>query len=472
MSKKQFSKAEPCSKESAGSMEYIFDIHDANKHKYSIYQLFIIFIPLIILFLTPFFLVPFSTMGDQPHYLLSASALLEDSTFNVRKTYEKMLHGGEQAGYLFKGAGGPGFDHHTVIVNTNSFPPVEVVAWAKYYLPDGKVSPSGKVLEVPENYAEYSIRPPGWPIVIATITAITKLKVEFTSLILSHIAVIVMAICIFLYLKKIGCENEVSFVSAITILIGSCYWIYANTAFADAFMGALIALVIYSLRFRKLWIFAISLSLGIWIKYQFVFYVLGFLLISPIRFSFKDIIKIVLVLIGSTIAFMLFHYRVYGHFGPVTATAVESGDIFEQLNYAFLNPSTSILLRNPWTYSLVGLLYIPFTEKIKETALFSKELRFLSVVFLVLIIPVMFYGLAYYPLGWGWPGRTVMPILIVLAIAFGLLLKSSNLLVCLICLALLGASIFIHLIAGFSDLNQVHHYDWVWLSFFFQKIFH
>lgn len=434
-------------------------------------RLFIAIFPVLILFLLPFFIFPFVTMGDQPHYLLSASALLEDHTLNMRETYNKMSRGGEEAGFLFKGSG-ESFQHHTVIVDTNSFPPKESIAWWNYFTPEPGYHLPDSFRPFPSNYAEYSVRPPGWPIAIAILAIMSGLKVELSSLLLSHLAVIVIAIIVFLYLKKLDYKIEVAYISAITILVGSCYWIYANTAFADAFMGAIIALAIYSLRFKRVWVFAICLSLGVWFKYQFIFYAIGFILISIFLLSFKDVVKSLFMLFASALLMMSFHILVYGHFGPVTETAVESGNIFEQLNFAFLNPSTSILLRNPWAYSLVGILFIPFKGESSKNNLLWIELRFLSAVFLVLIIPVMFYGLAYYPLGWGWPGRTVMPILIVLAIAFGILLENCSALWCYFCLMLLAASVFIHLIAGFSDINLVHHYDWIWLSQTFSRVFH
>jgi hypothetical protein len=431
-------------------------------------QIFALLFPLLILFFTPFFIVPFSTMGDQPHYLISASALLEKQHFNLKPIYDNVAHGGSEAGYLFRGAK---LDHHTVLIDASSNPHKEIVSWSKYFNDDGTIKNKLLTPASVDNYAEASIRPPGWPVFIAFFSLISRMNVELSALLLSHFAVILIALVIYLYLTKLGVDQSTSLVSSITLLIGSCYWVYANTAFADALMGANIAIVIYSLRFKKIWLLAISLSLGIWIKYQFIFYVIGFLLFSMTCFSFKEIAKTLAVLFFNTLAFVIFHYLIYGHFGPVTATAVESGNLLEQLNYAFLNISTSILLRNPWTYALIGLLFIPFIQK-EDIKMLRNEIFFLLGIFFILVIPVMLYGLAYYPLGWGWPGRTVMPILIVLSIAFGFFLRWSHPVMKVIGLTLLVLSILVHLIATLSDINLVHHYDWDWLLIFIAKIFH
>lgn len=431
-------------------------------------MVFVLLIPLLILFFTPFFITPFSTMGDQPHYLISASALLKKQDFNLKPIYDNVAHGGSEAGYLFRGAK---LDHHTVLIDASSNPHKEIVSWSKYFNDDGTIKNKLLTPAVGDNYAEASIRPPGWPVFIAFFSLISRMNVELSALLLSHFAVILIALVIYLYLTKLGVDQSTSLVSSIALLIGSCYWIYANTAFADALMGATIAFAIYALRFKKTWIFAVSLCLGIWIKYQFVFYVAGFLLISGFRFSFKEIAKVVLVLFLDMVVFMIFHHLIYGHYGPVTATAVESGNCFEQINYAFFNTSTSILLRNPWTYSVIGLFWIFFVRG-KEKMNLGKEMLFLSGIFSVLLMPVMLYGLAYYPLGWGWPGRTVMPILIVLSIAFGFFLRWSHPVIKIIGLTLLVLSILVHLIAALSDINLVHHYNWDWLLMFIAKIFH
>lgn len=432
-------------------------------NKDTIYLLFLVFIPVLIIYFLPFALNPSISCGDQPHYLIVASAIAEKHTLILNDTYNSVEKGGLQAGKIFKGAQ---FDHHTMIVDPNFFPHKDLAIWHAYADPEARKRYHWEIPPpAPPNYLEYSCRATGWPIIIAAFSKIFSINVEITSLLLSHFAGIGMAIIISMYLVRSGCSMFAAVVSGIVSLIGSSYFIFDNTAFADSMLGLCVAWSIYSLRYKMPIYLGILLSSGVWLKNQFIFIAIGLFILSLLYFNKKDILKLIISATPLVVAYVITNWLTIGHPGPPSVAFPAVANPLEVLHFVFISPQTSILIRNPWTLAVLGLI-IPL---IKNTDIknikYKKPSMLLIYSSLIIIFPILFFA-GIMEEGYDYPCRQLHPLLIALAIIFGFIIEKCNPISLIISLFLATISIILNTLASVANPNLVHHHNWYWMMAF------
>lgn len=430
---------------------------DKKKSRNCIFQ-FLLLGPALILFFVPFILRPTIFSGDEPHYLMVANGVLKNHTLDLRKVYDQHAAGSNMAGKPFIGVN---LDHHTALVDMGVFPHKTLGQWHQFFSEDYRKEWNLPVLpDPPRVYAEYSVRALGWPLLIAVGVGVLGLDAEMVSKLLSHCCVLLAGFFVALSLRKLHCRGEIALFGAVTLVLGSSYWIFANTAMAESALGACLACVLYAMIAGYGFILGIALALGAWMKFQFlapsmVFFLIGMILI-PRGKRFPLLLSFILGIGG----YFLFNILCYGQIQP--PMVLRSGNPMKAFSYFFLNPSTSILLRNPW---ILSLLILPFIQR----AILPRRLALILGVMLGVLI-VLPLSVGYFDGGYGYPCRLILPTLIIFAILLGLILQSEGRIVTILILMLVALSILINLVAAISDPRLTWSPTWLWMLAFFRHL--
>lgn len=420
--------------------------------------LFLTLVPALILFFVPFLLRPTIFSGDEPHYLLVANSILKNHTLDLRKIYDQNAAGSTLAGRAFAGAS---LDHHTALVDIGRFPHKTLGQWHQFFSEDFRKEWNLPELpEPPVGYAEYSVRAVGWPLLVAAGSFGIGFDAEAVGKILSHLCVLLAALFVALTLRRLGCESVVSVFCAVTIFLGSSYWIFANTAMAEASLGACLACVIYAMIAGNGILLGLALSLGAWMKFQFLAPAGALFLMGMVLIPSHQRIRLVVVFAIGIGSYLLFNFLCYGQIKPPMLWI--PGSPLKALSYFFLDPQTSILLRNPWIFALAG---IPFSLR---KAVSLNLFLILGATLGILILPPLLYG--EYVGGYGYPCRLIQPALIILVVFLGLLLQKAGTILRGAAMALVTLSILINLVAAISDPRLTWSPTWLWMQAFFQHL--
>ena len=419
---------------------------------------FLSLIPALILFFVPFLLRPTIFSGDEPHYLMVANSITKDHTLNLRTVYDENAAGYSRAGKVFVGAN---LDHHTALVDVGRFPHKTLGQWHQFFSEDFRREWNLPTLpDPPKGYAEYSVRAVGWPLFIAAAASVTGLDAEPVAKILSHLCVLLAALFTALSLSRLHCGREISLFGAVTVFLGSSYWIFANTAMAEASMGACLACVIYAMIAGNGILLGLALSLGAWMKFQFLAPAGALFLMGMVVIPSQQRIRLLVAFVCGIGSYLLFNFLSYGQIKPPMLWI--PGSPLKAFAYFFLDPQTSILLRNPWILALIGIpIYF-------RKAIPSNLLLVLGATLCILILPPMLYG--EYVGGYGYPCRLIQPALIILVIFLGLMMKNAGAILRSTMMGLVTLSILINLIAAISDPRLTWSPSWIWMQAFIQHL--
>lgn len=427
---------------------------DSESNPWSLITSFLILVPALLLFFIPFALRPLIYSGDEPDYLINANTILKLKTFNLRPTYERMTRGENFAGKRFVGVA---LAHGTQLVDANSFPRKTLPSWNEYA---GNTPVTAPLPNPPVNYLEYSSRAVGWPLIIAGVSYMTGADAEIISKILSHLAALITGGFVFLILRNSKCSHEISLFAAVTLCLGSSYLLFANMAMAEAVLGTCVAGSLYALFVKRPFLLGLLLGIGIWVKFQFLlpsFVIFG---LAIIFFNRRELLLASIPYIVLGFALMAFNFFSYGQIRPPMAWI--SGNPIKAFTYFFLDPQTSILLRNPWIFALLGMIAI--SHKLLNRNL----LLTLGAVICTLILPPLMWG--DYQGGYGFPCRLIQPTLIVVVILFGLMLQRSGSALRAISMLLVTLSILINLIAAISNPQLTWTPTWIWMQAFWRHL--
>jgi hypothetical protein len=419
---------------------------------------YLLLVPALILFFVPFLLRPTIFSGDEPHYLMVANSIIKNHSLDLRKVYDQNAAGTPMAG---KGFAGASLDHHTALVDVSKFPHKTLGPWHQFNSQEYRDAAGLKLPpKPPEGYQEYSVRAIGWPLIIALGSFGSGLDPESVGKIVSHLCVLIASLFVALSLRRLGCELDVSVFCGVTIFLGSSYWIFANTAMAEASMGACLACVIYALIAGNGILLGLALSLGAWVKFQFLAPAGALFLMGMMVIPSRQRVRLLIAFACGIGSYLIFNFVTYGQIKPPMPWI--PGSPLKALTYFFLDPHTSILLRNPWVFALAVVPFIMHDSITKNTLLI------LIVIFAVLILPPLLWG--DFEGGYGYPCRLIQPALIILVIILGLLLQEAGTILRGAAMALVTLSILINLIAAISDPRLTWSPTWLWMQAFFQHL--
>lgn len=176
--------------------------------------------------------------GDEPHYLVALHSLLDDRDFDLKNNYDAARRGGLQAGRRF--AGQP-LDHHAGYYVGDRF-----VGWPGVFdvkatpRDDGRVFHYAPGVEAPElaDRPEYSIHPPGLPLLLATVLRPWRAspRLEAYALLTTWIVTCVGAGLFRQLLVQFGASRGRANALTALLCLATPVWHYDRTLFCEPYL--------------------------------------------------------------------------------------------------------------------------------------------------------------------------------------------------------------------------------------------
>ncbi len=387
-------------------------------------------ISLLVLFLLPFALRPGLFSGDEPHYVLVASSIKIDGDLELSNDYDRVAAGENRAGKRFAGRA---LDRHTVIIDHSIRPP-KIVATGN----GGEPLP-----EMTAAHRERSVRAIGWPAAIAAFSfALPSVPLDLVAKILAHLCVIGCAVFVALAALRTGATDFGAFGAGLAVAMGSSFWIYANTAFAEPLLGLCLACSLYCLTGRDHpLLLGGAIAMGMWTKFQFypvalTFLVIAFLVYPPTK---RWLLVLIIGLCAGSLA--IFHLLEYGTLKPPMTWV--PGEPIAALRHFFVNPSTSIIRESSWLIIVVIAASVSFFQGLPKPSITWWMISF------SICAPPVLWGI--YDGGHCFPGRLIMLLFLPAALFFAHLLDSPSRSIRTLSIALLVAAILSNLAAALRD---------------------
>lgn len=408
----------------------------------------------ILLFISPLVVRPGVFSGDEPHYLIAANSIVKLGKLNLREAYEKQMHGENYAGLRFQGIA---LDHHTVLVDTNTFPPTFLGKWHDYAQGKNHDLQGRALPPVPQNYSEYSARAMGWPILIALGSLCSSLSAEIVSKLLSHFFLLASAIFIFRTCILLKISIGSSLLAALAFSLGSSNWLFANTAFAEtALLFYYSSAIFYFLR-RQVWPLCLLSIFAVWLKFQLFLPASVFLLCALSRSKIQKSLFPALVFLAGVGGLLWFHLSLYGRIKPPMDWCF--GNPIESLWYFFFDPATSIFLRNIW------MICIPLAcGKMVSVEIDRFELGALGAFFGLAFLPIVFWG--YFDGGYCYPDRLIIFVTVPASFLLGFSVESSRTWLRVLLVGLVLLSVVINWKAALTIPELTWKPGWTWLGIF------
>ncbi len=291
--------------------------------------------------------------------------------------------------------------------------------------------------------SERSVRAVGWSVLIAAAASLVPFApTEIVAKILAHLCVLGTALLIGLSLKNSGASDGVAFVGGMAIALGSSFWVYANTAFAEPLAGLCIAAAIYSASSRKFpWLLAVALAVAVWTKFQ-LYPAVAVLWLAAIRqFGIRRMIWPTAFCALNVFGLLAFNYSQCGAIRPPMEWVFGSpGKAFV---YYLSDSHGSVFSRKPWLLLAVAAAVLSLIQNFARPSLWWWLLT------ASLFLPTIFW--AEFEGGFGYPGRLVMLAFIPAALLFAPLIESRSLAVKSAAFCLLGLSVLTNFAAALSS---------------------
>jgi hypothetical protein len=288
--------------------------------------------------------------GDEPHYLLMMSSIVNDGDLDLKNNYLAVHEGSAQAGKRF--AGTP-FEHQTFwYVNDKYF------GWWDAYEDQwgpgdsGRLKPRTKdtvVAKVTARLPEYGAHPPGLALFLAPALYPFKNSMLFEPMAIFYAALIMVAALFFCryLLCAYTTDSRRRTMCAAIIFLGSPLWFYARTLYSEGTMTFL-AVAAYALFISGKKALVPGLLIGLGVLFKPVFGILA----VPLFFTMarnKEMGKLVrfsaAVFTGIAILFLL-NYRMSGSFLKATQLYI-MGNPLSGAWGLFSNTTHGILLLCP-----------------------------------------------------------------------------------------------------------------------------
>lgn len=209
--------------------------------------------------------------GDEPHYLLILSSLLEDGDFDLANNYAAVHRGSAQAGQRFAGSS---MDHHT-----SWFEGDTRVRWSDVYENTWTRSSSGAWTAAlrpdmqPYDGPEISLHSIGHALVLAPFLYLFRGTrwVEPIALFMSGLAVVIAMLMFRMLLEGLVTDRRMLDLVTVLTFLGTPIWHYGRSLFVEPFL-LMFAVSAYALALRRdrAWIPGLLIGLGVLMKPVFV----------------------------------------------------------------------------------------------------------------------------------------------------------------------------------------------------------
>ncbi|MCD4785348.1 MAG: glycosyltransferase family 39 protein [Candidatus Eremiobacteraeota bacterium] len=280
------------------------------------------------------FLPAHSHFGDQAHYMVMLSSIIEDMDLDLTNNYHNArINKTSSAGMYLRGIN---LDHHTILVNKKTgekyvwtgiyhYSNLERLSPANRYYPGENVPfshhpyftsniPQKKLAEIDlADFREAPIHPPGLPILASIFLSPFRYSpyIDTAALIL---AVIVSLVGLyFLYLTLLHYVPDKAFLVTLAIAFGTPIWLYSKTFFTEPFLAAILIIAYYLIMIKKSDIpGGILLGIGFLAKPTFAIIAIVFIAYLLVKREYGRFLRLLIPVIIAGIAILFYNYTILG----------------------------------------------------------------------------------------------------------------------------------------------------------------
>jgi len=422
------------------------------KNKTNIKKIIIIGI-LIIIFISPLFihynirkgkpdrlvfLIAHSHFGDQAHYMIMLSSIVEDVDLDLTNNYQNArINKTSSAGMYLRGAN---LDHHTILVNkktgekyvwtgiyhyrnmeritpANRYYPGENVPFSHH--PDFTSNISPEKLERIDmtNFREFPIHPPGLPILASIFLFPFRYSPYIDTAALTLTVIITLVGLYFLYLILMNYVPDKALIVTIAVAFGTPVWLYSKTFFTEPYIATILIVAYYMIMIKKCDVVGgILLGLGFLVKPTFAPITAVFIVYLLLKKEYKRFLHLLIPVVICGIAILFYNYTILG--SPFATTQ----------KFIFGNPLTGLLGslfdKSSGFFPFAPVLILSFFG---FRDFFRDKKENAAVVTAILIIFILLTALWKYWHGMtGYACRLLVPVIPVFAIPLAFFIKGQE----------------------------------------------
>jgi len=191
--------------------------------------------------------LPLVYSGDEPHYMLILSSIIEDHDLVVGNNYDEVRFNRTYSmGARFLGWEG---DHHSLLVNYDH----DIISWLSAFdYPPPRKKPGKEELDLTA-YKEYSDHPIGMPLFVSIFLwpfAYSK-YLESAAIILTSAITLIGLYCLYKILLFYSKKPELSMVTTAIIAFATPLWHYSRSFFTEAYISSLLIIALYFVVTKK-----------------------------------------------------------------------------------------------------------------------------------------------------------------------------------------------------------------------------
>ena len=345
--------------------------------------------------------------GDEPHYLVILSSLIQDGDLDLANNYNSVHAGGGDAGRSF--AGQP-LDHHVSWYDNGKY----MLWWQVFEIEPGKWSrqPNGDPVPtlradhlttaLPER--QYSWHPPGIAILLAIPTYPFRGTGGVESVALICTALTVVLACFFfekLITPFVNNWQQQLLVTG-TVFLGTPIWHYGRTLFNEPYLLCFsLAAYALALRYNRYVAAGTCIALGIWMKPPFALLAIPLAMNCVIKKQYFAVFRLFSPLAVAVALLLWMNQQMHGSVGA-SSTAWQWGNPIAGSFKLFFSIEHGILMYSPIV--VVAFVCLPqfFTKRFPESANFGSAF---ILYFLLMVSWVSWHG------GYCFGPRMVIPVL-------------------------------------------------------------
>ncbi len=305
----------------------------------------------------------FAISGDEPHYLMVLNSLLFDKDLDLRQDYQRVRHGGREAGIRFRGAH---LDHHTFVLDEKTgnhswwhglylagVPepcPPDNPDCTGYRLAPGAFVPSPTAREV-------SFHPMAFPALLAALVAPrspNREEVEgFASdaiILLSWLGMVIT----YVMARRLGFGRLGAFVTS-SLLLASPWLAYSRSYFAEVAIGLVLALGLFAMKAERMVLAGLAVVVAIALKPAFVVVAAAWGLERLWARRIRDAVVLSAVIGAGVAAILAFNYW-YAWDWRVPPAVLMGGSLLHGAWVSLLGEEYGLLRYAPWAAATLLLL--------------------------------------------------------------------------------------------------------------------
>lgn len=382
------------------------------------------------------FLIAHSHFGDQAHYMVMLSSIIEDFDLDLTNNYHNArINKTSSAGMYLRGMN---LDHHTILVNkktgekyiwtgiyhyhnmerlspTNHYYPGENVPFSHHpYFTSG--IPPEKLAEIDlADFREAPVHPPGLPILASIFLFPFRYSPYVDTAALMLTVIVSLAGLYFLYLTLLHYVPDKALLVTSVVAFGTPIWLYSGTFFTEPYLAAILIIAYYLIMIKKSDIpGGILLGMGFLVKPTFALVAVVFIAYLLVKKEYGRLLCLLIPVIISVVAILFYNYTILGSPFAITQKFLPGNPLTGLVGALFDKSSGFFMFAPVLILSFFG--YREFFKKKKEDAVVSAAILIIFITLtalwkywhgmtgyacrlLVPVIPIFAIPLVFFPEG-------------------------------------------------------------------------